>query len=116
MILLFVYSLAAACMVALVTFLQTEAAWWKGPLAAVAVYAVAIGALFFVSQETLDRLAHLPIMGLIIAAQICAVLILVGSVTALIGRRFAAPGQVAGFAFVGSWVLFFGMMVSNAFT
>lgn len=95
----------AASIFALTVFLQAEAAWWKGPLAAIGLFILCLAIVLFVPAEGVDNTVLPPVMGLASAALGGSVLIGLGSLVGIIGRRFATPGRLAGIAFVVGWVL-----------
>ncbi|AZV77413.1 hypothetical protein EBB79_05580 [Parasedimentitalea marina] len=103
------FSFFTASIFSLTAFLQSEAAWWKGPLSALALFALGLAIGVGLQEEALKNTILPPVIGLATAAWTCAILIGLGSVTALALRDFWAPGRIAGTAFVGGWILISGL-------
>ncbi len=102
-------------MLALIAFLQSDAAWWKGPTAALAL--VLLGYLAFTvsfDQEGFTR--QQPVLGLVISAWLCGLIVLIGSVLALIMRNFYSTGKIAKLIFLGSSSLIFVSLMAVALT
>ncbi|MGR3620957.1 hypothetical protein [Pseudophaeobacter sp.] len=107
MIALFIFSFVTACILALVAYLQSEATWWKGPLAAVVLFALGLGIIVLVPEEALKNSILPPVLSLSVAAWYCAGLVGVGALSALILRRFAPTGRIVKLVFGGGWGLMF---------
>ena len=99
------FSFFAASIFALTVFLQAEAAWWKGPLAAIGLFVLCLAIALFTPAEGVGNTVLPPVIGLASAALGGSVLIGLGSLIGIIGRRFATPGKLAGIAFFVGWVL-----------
>ena len=102
---LFFISFFAASIFSLTVFLQAGSAWWKGPLAAIGLFVLCLAIALLIPAETFDNTALPPVLGLATAAFAGSVLIGLGSLVGIIGRRFATPGRLAGIAFVPAWGL-----------
>jgi hypothetical protein len=107
MITLFFFSFVAACILALVAYLQSEAVWWKGPLASVVLFALGVGIIFLIPEEALKNSILPPVLFLSVSAWYCAGLVGVGAVSALILRRFMSTGKIVKLVFGGGWGLMF---------
>lgn len=102
---LFFMSFFAALIFALSVFLQAGAAWWKGPLAAIGLFVLCLAIALLIPAEGVGNTVLPPVLGLATAAFAGSVLIGLGSLVGIIGRRFATPGRLAGIAFVPAWIL-----------
>jgi hypothetical protein len=103
------FSFFAASIFSLTAFLQSEAAWWKGPLSALALFALGFAVGAGLQEEALKNTILPPVIGLAAAAWTCAAIIGLGSLVALILRDLWTPGRIAGTAFVGGWALIAGL-------
>lgn len=107
MILLFTFSFVAACILALVAYLQSEASWWKGPVASVALLGLGVGVAVLIPEEALKNSILPPVIFLSAAAWYCAGLVGVGALSALVLRRFVPTGRIVKLVFGGGWGLIF---------
>lgn len=96
----------AASILSLTAYLQSEAAWWKGPLAALALFLAGFAIAMGLSEELLANTTLPPVIGLASAAWLVAAVIGLGSVLALVLRKFLSPGRIAGASFVCGLPLF----------
>lgn len=102
-------------MLAVIAFLQSDAAWWKGPAAALALGL--LGYLVFTVSFNQDGFTpQQPGMGLVIGAWLCGLIVLIGSVLALIMRNFYSAGKIAKLIFLGSSSLIFVSLMAMALT
>ena len=106
MIFLLFFSFCTASILSLTAFLQSEAAWWKGPLAALALFLAGFGIAMGLSEEMLENSILPPVAGLAVAAWVGAGVIALGASLALVLRKFLSAGRIAGFAFVCGLPLF----------
>jgi len=102
---IFLFSFVAACILALVAYLQSEASWWKGPLASLALFALGGAVVVFLHEEALENTILPPVLFLSVAAWFCAGLVGVGALTALALRRFVTTGKIVKLVFGGGWGL-----------
>ncbi|MBY6068195.1 hypothetical protein KUW17_15685 [Leisingera aquaemixtae] len=96
----------AASMLSLTAFLQSEAAWWKGPLAALALFFAGFGIALGLSDAMLENTIVPPVIGLAAAAWLGAGVIGLGAALALVLRKFLSPGRIAGAAFLCGFMVF----------
>lgn len=101
----FFISFFAASIFALTVFLQAGAAWWKGPLAAIGLFVLCMAIALLTPAGGVGNTVLPPVLGLATAAFAGSVLIGLGSLVGIIGRRFATPGKLAGIAFGPAWGL-----------
>ncbi|MFT6460470.1 hypothetical protein [Pseudophaeobacter arcticus] len=114
MVILIIFSFVAACILALVAYLQSEASWWKGPLASVALFALGVGIIALIPESALKNSILPPVVFLSAAAWYCAGLVGVGALAALILRRFVPKGRIVKLVFGGGWGLMFIGLLSFA--
>ncbi len=96
----------AASMLSLTAFLQSEVAWWKGPLAALVFFLAGFAIALGLSDAMLENTIVPPVIGLAIAAWLGAGVIGLGAVLALVLRKFLSPGRIAGAAFLCGFPVF----------
>ncbi|AUQ61802.1 hypothetical protein [Phaeobacter inhibens] len=96
----------AASMLSLTAFLQSEAAWWKGPLAALVLFWAGFGVAVGLSDAVVENSIAPPAMGIAAGAWLGAGVIGLGAVLALILRKSLSPGRIAGTAFLGGFAFF----------
>ncbi|OBY24537.1 hypothetical protein [Leisingera sp. JC1] len=106
MIFLMLFSICAASIFSLAAFLQSEAAWWKGFLAAAMLFLAGFGIAMGISEELLENTILPPVAGLVWAAWVGAAVIGLGSILALVLRKFLSPGRIAGAAFLCGFPVF----------
>ncbi|PHO02545.1 hypothetical protein CSC82_18595 [Rhodobacteraceae bacterium 4F10] len=116
MFMIFFLSLFFALVLSMVAFLQSEAAWWKGPLVAFALGVVTVVLLFIVAAEVPQGGNLPPSSGMVVAAFLGTVLIGAGSGLALVLRKMWSPGKIAKVVFLGGWFLSFMGMMTLAFS
>lgn len=98
MITIFVPSIMVSSMLSLTAFLQAESQWWKGPLAA--LFLLGVGFLpIFVADGQDNFGSDQPILSLPATAWLCAAIIFIGSIPALLLRRQLKPKKIAVWVF-----------------
>ena len=108
----FVLSLVAACFLALVAYLQSEASWWKGPLASLALFVLGVCLVVFLPEEKLDGSFLPPVWYFSLAAWFGALLIGAGALTALALRRYVPTSKIVKMVFGGGWgLMFIGLLL-----
>lgn len=116
MFILIPFSLFSAAVLAMVAYLQSEAAWWKGPLVALGFLLLTVILAFFAGVDVQETGTTPPFIGLGVAAFLGAILIGAASVLALILRKFWSPGKIAKVVFIGGWMLSFVGVTLLAFS
>ncbi|UWQ31736.1 hypothetical protein K3555_14195 [Leisingera sp. M527] len=96
----------AASIVSLTAFLQSEAAWWKGPLAALALFLAGFAIAMGIPEEMLASTVLPPVIGIAVGTWLGAGVIGLGSGLALVLRKFLSPGRIAGAAFLCGFPVF----------
>ncbi|MEQ9695049.1 hypothetical protein [Shimia sp. SDUM112013] len=112
----FFLSLLFAFVLSMAACLQSDAAWWKGSLAAIALGVVTTLLFLFVAVEVPQGGNLPPSSGMVVAAFLGNVLIGAGSGLALMLRKMWSPGKIAKVVFLGGWMHSFMGMMTLAFS
>ncbi|KCV81231.1 hypothetical protein ATO10_13659 [Actibacterium atlanticum] len=115
MIVILTISFACASMIALSAYLQVDASWWKGIAATIALFIGGIAVIWLLqSSDGFDATSPAAFLGF--GLWLCALMVGLGVLAALLLRRWVKPAKVVTMTFGISFVLCSGGLILASFT